>query len=159
MFSLQLVSQPRAAKIAFDASFKLKQTYCTAYQPYWNAPKDTAADSLFLIMEHCMCRLHWSLICRWVVKTLRIPQCPLHVVRWTERSPSASFTVINGDGDNCSFIGRSCAVCVDNGRLHRVSVLFTHWRSILALMISQMRVSLGLDCEEWALLHAAAAPT
>lgn len=32
-----------------------------------------------------------------------------------EELPTASFTVINGDGDNCSFIRRSGAVCVHNG--------------------------------------------
>lgn len=115
VLSLQLVSQPRVTKISPDTSFKLKQTVCTAYQPYWNAPKHTAADSLFLIMDHCMCRLHWSVICRWVVKTLKIPQCPLGGVQWMESSPSASFTVINGDGDNRSFIRRSGAVCVSTG--------------------------------------------
>ena len=44
-----------------------------------------------------------------------LPQCALGGVQWMECSPSASFTVINGDGDNRSFIRRSVAVCVSAG--------------------------------------------
>lgn len=68
--------------------------------------------------------------------------CLLHLCAVDGELPTASFAVINGNGDNCSFISRSGTVwCVHNGLLHGPSVPFTLRGSILTLMISQMRVT------------------
>lgn len=96
------------------------------------------------IMGHCLVVSNLQMnpyeTCAWC--HIKLPGfLSVLFILYSGELPTASFTVINGDGDNCSFITRSGAVCVHNGSLHRASVLFTHWRSILTLMISQMRVS------------------
>lgn len=78
-----------------------------------NILQHTLSSGRVPIMVHFTCRLLVSSggqsFCR---RDLKVPQCPLHLCAADGELPTASFAVINGDGDNCSFISRSGTVCV-----------------------------------------------